>query len=115
LVNSAHLLGGSGGNNHSQRSGSQASSGYQSQSPVLEGEGKGKSNSQQMGRMSSLEQGGDNAGAQRQGQDNGGLGRVPTPLSFSNPGFTNRKSGSQSVDDLSSVGVEGGPDVYKKR
>jgi len=33
--------------------------------------------------------------------------RVVTPLSFSNPGFTNRKSGTQSVDDLSTVGLEG--------
>jgi len=92
---------------HNQRSGSQASSGYQSQSPVLEGD-KSKNSSPQMssGGTSSLEAEGGKSGIPwTERKDNSGSAvRVVTPLSFSNPGFTDRKPGSQSVDDLSSVG-----------
>jgi hypothetical protein len=88
------------------RSGSQASSGYQSQSPVLEGEDKNKKLQPNQNINIQI------INANRGVADNSDAGKA---LQFNNPVF-NRKSGSQSVDDLSSLGVDLiHESVYKRR
>jgi len=82
---------------NNQRSGSQASSGYQSQSPVLEGEDKNK-------KLQAKENINIHISNLNKSRICEGTEAV-TALTFSNPVFT-RKSGSQSVDDLSSLGVD---------
>lgn len=90
------------------RSGSQASSGYQSQSPVLEGDDKANKKSSHIKDQINAHINNINMRATEM-QD------ATTALTFNNPVF-NRKVGSQSVDDLSIVGVEKKDDTaYPRR
>lgn len=81
-------------NNH--RSGSQASSGYQSQSPVLEGDDKTKKAAVNANINTQI------GHPQSNNRDETGN---TTALTFTNPTF-HRKVGSHSVDNLSSLGVD---------
>lgn len=109
----ANQIGISNNINNNNRSGSQASSGYQSQSPVLEGDDKGK-------KLSS-------ASSHIKDQINAHINNInmratemqdaTTALTFNNPVFNRKVGGSQSVDDLSTVGMEknGEEVVYPRR
>ncbi|CAL8143768.1 unnamed protein product [Orchesella dallaii] len=90
------------------RSGSQASSGYQSQSPVLEGEDKANKKTSHIKDQINAHINNINLRATEM-QD------ATTALTFNNPVFNSRKVGSQSVDDLSTVGVEKNEDAQYPR
>jgi len=127
------LTSGNGSNN--TRSGSQASSGYQSQSPVLEGEDKSKcqnikeekvicppvhhakmSGSAQNKRRPEHIYSNNNNQHIKNVVITNGSSSIDKSLNFSNPAFNRSKCGSQSVDDLSSLGVDHAKDSgYKRR
>ncbi|CAG7716457.1 unnamed protein product [Allacma fusca] len=100
-------------NINNPRSGSQASSGYQSQSPVLEG-------CEEKSKKTPNEHVNDFKNQYRERKESSEKGSNQN--SFNNANFensnnnNNRKFGSQSVDDLSSLGVEPGDELgFKKR
>lgn len=106
-------IGVSSNNNNNQRSGSQASSGYQSQSPVLEGEDKsGKKGSAASHIKEQI-----NAHINNINMRATEMQDAATALTFNNPVFNRKVGGSQSVDDLSTVGMEknGEEMVYPRR
>lgn len=102
------------GVNNNQRSGSQASSGYQSQSPVLEGDDK-SGKKPQMPSSHIKEQ--INAHINNINMRATEMQDATTALTFNNPVFNRKVGGSQSVDDLSIVGTENKAEeaVYPRR